>query len=333
MDVNDNPDIEFPAVSVVDLASRARRRPSSRPRSPSASRPRSAASTASTRSPRASARAPRSPSSIFDIGVPVDRAVNDVRNAVAQVRCEPARRHPRAAGAARERRERRRRSLIISAEATDMTLEQLSWYVDNIVVAATARRSRAWPRSTAAAASAARSASSSIRPSCSRYGVTAAQVNNQLRADQHQRRRRPRPDRRLRAVGARARQRPGRLSGSASTQIAVGGGRTVRLSDIADVRDRYAEQRSLAMMNGRQVLSFGLSASRRARRTSPSSTRRRRCSQQLERENPKVHFTHALQRRRLYQEPVQVGDGGADRGRRARGARRASCSCATGARR
>ena len=42
------------------------------------------------------------------------------------------------------------------------------------------------------------------------------------------------------------------------TQIAVGTGRTVRLADIADVRDLYAEQRSLAMMNNRQVLSFSL---------------------------------------------------------------------------
>ena len=40
------------------------------------------------------------------------------------------------------------------------------------------------------------------------------------------------------------------------TQIAVGDGRTVRLADIAQVRDLYAEQRSRAAVDGRQVVSF-----------------------------------------------------------------------------
>src|SRR3546814_6795823 len=38
------------------------------------------------------------------------------------------------------------------------------------------------------------------------------------------------------------------------TQIAIRSGRTVRLSDIADVRDKYAEQRSVSLMNGRQEI-------------------------------------------------------------------------------
>src|SRR3546814_14281532 len=42
------------------------------------------------------------------------------------------------------------------------------------------------------------------------------------------------------------------------TQIAIRSGRTVRLSDIADVRDKYAEHRSVSLMNGRQVTSFSL---------------------------------------------------------------------------
>ena len=77
------------------------------------------------------------------------------------------------------------------------------------------------------------------------------------------------------------------------THISLGGGRTVRLSDIADVRDLYAEQRSLAMMNGRQVVSFGVERAR-APRTSPSSTRRGRRSSKLERENPEGPLRRAL---------------------------------------
>src|SRR6202000_2337664 len=42
------------------------------------------------------------------------------------------------------------------------------------------------------------------------------------------------------------------------TQIAIGGGRTVRLADIAEVRDLYAEQTSLARFNGHAVVSFDI---------------------------------------------------------------------------
>src|SRR3546814_319133 len=56
------------------------------------------------------------------------------------------------------------------------------------------------------------------------------------------------------------------------TQIAIRSGRTVRLSDIADVRDKYAEQRSVSLMNGRQVTSFSLER-RRVRRMYRSMTR------------------------------------------------------------
>src|SRR3954452_8979680 len=67
----------------------------------------------------------------FQIGTPTDRAVNDVRNAIAQIRgtlpdgiLEPqvnridANNEPIS---------------YVGAQATDMTLEQLSWYIDNTV--------------------------------------------------------------------------------------------------------------------------------------------------------------------------------------------------------
>src|SRR6476661_11016397 len=67
----------------------------------------------------------------LQIGTPVDRAVNDVRNAIAQIRgnlpegiLEPTvRRFDTSASPI----------VFISAETTDMTLEQLSWYIDNNV--------------------------------------------------------------------------------------------------------------------------------------------------------------------------------------------------------
>ena len=40
------------------------------------------------------------------------------------------------------------------------------------------------------------------------------------------------------------------------TQIALGGGRTIRLNAVATVRDQWAEQTSYGLQNGRQVVSF-----------------------------------------------------------------------------
>jgi len=285
MDVNDNPDIEFPAVSVV------------------VSQPGAAPTEMETQITQRIEAAVRGVNGvdeitsrvsegtsftfvIFDIGVPVDRATNEVRNAVAQVRSslpdgilEPqVQLENVASGGA---------IAYYSAEATDMTLEQLSWYVDNIVAR------RLLGVSGMAAVNRGGGVSREIRvildpAKLQSYGVTAAQVNNQLRATN------------MNAAGGRAEiagsEQAVRVIGNAQDafrlgqqNIAVGGGRTVRLSELADVRDLYAEQRSLSMMNGRQVLSFGLQKSKGASDVTvfdEAATVLR----QLERENPKVHF-------------------------------------------
>src|SRR5919112_6716313 len=67
----------------------------------------------------------------FEIGTPTDRAVNDVRNAIAQIRgnlpegiLEPQVVRVDIAGDP---------ILYVGAQTTDMSLEELSWYVDNTV--------------------------------------------------------------------------------------------------------------------------------------------------------------------------------------------------------
>src|SRR6185436_11021678 len=169
---------------------------------------------------------------VFDIGVPVDRATNEVRNAVAQVRSslpdgilEPqVQLENVASGGA---------IAYYSAEATDMTLEQLSWYVDNIV------SRRLLGVSGMAAVNRGGGVSREIRvildpTKLQSYGVTAAQVNNQLRATN------------MNAAGGRAEiagsEQAVRVIGNAQDafrlgqqNISVGGGRTIRLSDIAEV--------------------------------------------------------------------------------------------------
>ena len=145
----------------------------------------------------------------FEIGTPTDRAVNDVRDAIAQIRgdlpdgiLEPQISRVDIAGDP---------ILFVAAETTDMSLEELSWYVDNTVAKPPARRRGRCRRHRAKAASTAqirvdpRSRRAPGAGHHRRAGQPAAAP------DQPQRRRRPRRNRRIRTVGARARQRPRRL--------------------------------------------------------------------------------------------------------------------------
>jgi multidrug efflux pump subunit AcrB len=222
----------------------------------------------------------------FDIGVPVDRALNDVRNAVAQVRSSLP------DGILEPQIERIDISsggpiAYYSVEATDMTLEQLSWYVDNVV------SRRLLSVDGMAAVNRGGGVSREIRvildpARLQSYGVTAVQVNNQLRQTN------------MNAAGGRAQiagsEQAVRVIGNArdafnlgEQQIAVGGGRTVRLSDLAEVRDLYAEQRNISMMNGRQVLSFGITKAKGSSDVTVFDDAAQ-VVRQLEQENPKVHF-------------------------------------------
>ena len=67
----------------------------------------------------------------FTIGTPTDRAVNDVRNAVAQIRgnLPEGILEPQITRVDAEDEP----ITVVGAQTTDMTLEQLSWYVDNTV--------------------------------------------------------------------------------------------------------------------------------------------------------------------------------------------------------
>lgn len=190
----------------------------------------------------------------FQLGTPVDRAVNDVRDAVTKVRSslpdgilEPQVSRIDIEGGA---------IAYIAVKSTDMTLEQLSWFVDNTI----SKRLTAIPG--VAQVNRGGGVSREIRVDLDpvrlqSYGITAAQVNNQLRQLN------------LDAPGGRteisgAEQAVRVLGGArtaeqlAETRIAIGGGREVRLSDIANVRDGATEQRSVARLGNRQVTSFGI---------------------------------------------------------------------------
>lgn len=194
----------------------------------------------------------------FQIGTPVDRAVNDVRDAVAKVRSElpdgieePVVQREDAEGGA---------IAYFAVSTTDMTAQELSWFVDNTIT----KRLLAVPgiAQVTRGGGVDREIRVELDPArMQALGITAVEVNQQLRQLN------------IDAPGGRAQVGGGEqairvLGGAKSafdlgeTRIAVPGGRVVRLKDIADVHDGVAEVRSLARFNGRDATTFGLRKSK-----------------------------------------------------------------------
>ena len=177
----------------------------------------------------------------FEIGTPIDRAVTDVRDAVAKVRndlpqgiFEPLVTRQDVDGGA---------FAYYAVTTTSLTPTQLSWFIDNTVtkrllaVAGVAQVSRSGGVD--------REIRVELDPArLQALGLTAVEVNEQLRALN------------LDAAGGRAQVGGGeqaiRVLGGAKTAEALGdteiiipGGKSVRLREIAVVHDGIAEVRSL----------------------------------------------------------------------------------------
>ena len=188
----------------------------------------------------------------FEIGTPEERAISDVRDAIARIRgdlpdgiLEPQ----------VERVDFTEEPIgYFSAQSTAMTVEQLSWFIDDrlnrrlMAIEGVAVVSR-----TGGVTREIRVELDPVRMQA--QGVTASQINQQLRATN------------MNAAGGRAEiagsEQSVRVLGSAitaralgETQIALGGGRTIRLNAVATVRDQWAEQISYGIQNGRQIVSF-----------------------------------------------------------------------------
>ncbi|MES2987539.1 MAG: efflux RND transporter permease subunit [Pseudomonadota bacterium] len=253
MDVNNDPDIDFPIVWI------------------SVSQPGAAPSELETQITQKVESAVRSLQGIdqiestvsegnaqtvvqLDIGTPIDRAVEDVRSAIQQIRgsLPDGILEPQVGRANTTDND----IASFTAVATDMTVEQLSWYIDNTV------SKELLSVSGMSAVNRNGGVDREIRvildpAKLQGVGLTASQVNQQLRATN------------MNAAGGRAEisgyEQSVRVIGNAKnayslgqTLISTGGGRTIRLADIARVEDSFAEQRSLAKYNGRQVVSFDI---------------------------------------------------------------------------
>ncbi|HUE48880.1 MAG TPA: efflux RND transporter permease subunit [Steroidobacteraceae bacterium] len=190
----------------------------------------------------------------FEIGTPIDRAVADVRDAVAKVRVllpqgiqEPTVQRINADGGP---------MVLYAVSSSSLTEEELSWFVDNTITkrllqvtgVAQVQRGGGVNREIRVELDPARMQA---------LGITAAEVNEQLRTLN------------LDSPGGRAQvggaEQAIRVLGGArtaaalgATQIALSGGRFARLADLAEVRDGVGEIRSIARLNGRPATTFGV---------------------------------------------------------------------------
>ena len=179
----------------------------------------------------------------------------------------------------------------IGAQTSDMTLEQLSWYIDNDV----AKRLLGQPG--IAAVERVGGVDRNIRvmldpAALNAQGITAAQVNQQLRQIN------------MNGAGGRAEiagsEQSVRVLGNAKDAyqlsqmlIALPGGRFVKLADLAKVQDSNSEQRSLAKMNGRQVVTFYVQRAKGSSEVTAYDNAWKELKA-LEKENPKVHFSEVF---------------------------------------
>ena len=284
MDVTNNPDVDFPAV-VVNIA-----QPGASPteienqitqRVESALR-----SIAGVNSIQSTAREGSSNTFVeFEIGTNLIEAVNEVETAIDGVRgslpdgiLEPQVQKVNVVGDAIG---------YVAVEADDMTLEQLSWFIDDTVAKrllkipgmAEVGRFGGVDRQIEVILDPARMQS---------FGVTASQINAALRQSN------------LDAAGGLAevggtRQSLRVLGNSdtayqlSQTQIQLGGGRSVRLADIAKVRDGYSERTSISEVGGKEVVNFYMN---RARGASDLAVYDAALAEmdKIEKENPGVEF-------------------------------------------
>ncbi len=191
----------------------------------------------------------------FRLETPQDRAINDVKDAIARVRSEL----PRTIEEPIVQRLEIEGLPILTyaARAPAMTMEDLSWFVDDSVIRALQGvRGVSQVQRIGGVEREVRVALDPDRLLA--YGVTAGEVNRQIRATN------------VDLAGGRGeigeREQAIRTLGSkpsvtdlAATTIALSGGRKVRLDELGTVTDTHSERRTFASLDGQEVVAFAIS--------------------------------------------------------------------------
>lgn len=221
----------------------------------------------------------------FQIGHDINAAVNEVKNAVDQIRGELPEGilEPQIFKASTSSQP----ISYFAVQADDMTMEQLSWFIDDTVakrllsIEGMAEISRSGGVD--------REILVTLDPAqMQAHRVTAGQVNQVLRQLN------------VNATGGRAEIGGSRQSvrvlgnaGSAyelsQTEISLSGGGAVKLADIARVTDAYGEVTSTAKFNGRPVVTFAMSRARGASDVTVYDEAVEELAE-LEKEHPGVRF-------------------------------------------
>ena len=285
MDVQDNPDIEFPVV--IASISQPGAAPTEIENQITQLVEASVRTLPGVRSISSTANEGSSTTVVeFEIGTDVNQSVNEVKNAIDQIRGELP------DGILEPFIEKETTSsnpiAYFAVAAPDMTIEQLSWFVDDVVSKrllgvegmAQVERNGGVDREIRVILDPARMQS---------LGVTASQVNTALRQLN------------INAAGGRAEiagsRQSVRVLGNAvdayalsQTQIQLSGGRTVQLADIASVSDSFGEQKRIGKIRGAQVVNFSVA---RAKGASDVTVYDEAIKQldEIEKANPGVEFT------------------------------------------
>ncbi len=222
----------------------------------------------------------------FRLEVNQDRALNDVKDAIDKIRLDLPRdiNEPIV-----QRIDVEGQSILtFAASSPGMTLEQLSWHVDDVItrelqgLKGVGRVERI--------GGVKREIRILLDPDrLLAFGITAAEVNNQVRATNVDlgggRGEVGGQEQAIRTL-AGARQ----VEDLANTQIVLPGGRQVRLSDLGRVIDDASEQRSFARLNGESVVSFGVFRSKGSSELSVSDVVIAKLDE-LQKRNPDIRLT------------------------------------------
>ncbi|MEO6152598.1 MAG: efflux RND transporter permease subunit [Croceibacterium sp.] len=286
MDVNDKPNIDFPAVVVQ--VSQPGAAPTEIETQITQKIEAAVRSVNGVDEIQSQAREGSSQTTVqFQIGIDSDDAVNEVKNAVDQVRgdlpdgiLEPRVTKIEVGGNGPIG--------YFAVSADNMTMEQLSWFIDDTVSRrllsiegmATVSRAGGVNREIRVILDPARMQS---------LGVTASAVNQALRQVN--------TDTAGGVAEIAGSRQSVRVLGNAdtalqlaNTRISLGGGRTIRLDQVGTVSDGFSEQTSIAKLGGRQVVTFGIE---RAKEASDVTVYDAAVAEmkKIEADNPGLHIT------------------------------------------
>ncbi|WP_279478930.1 efflux RND transporter permease subunit [Aureimonas sp. SK2] len=222
----------------------------------------------------------------FRLEINTDRAVNDVKDAIAKIRGDLPRTIEEPII---QRVEVENQSIVTyAASSPGKTPEQLSWFVDDTVIRALQGLKGVGRVDRMGGVE--REIQVRLDPDrLAALGITAAGVNAQLRSTNVDlsggRGEFGGQEQAIRTLSSAP-----TVTGLASTRIALPGGREVRLDELGAVLDRWEEPRSFARLNGEPVVAFSIYRAKGASDTTVASAVEKRV-EELGAQHPDVRFS------------------------------------------